>query len=377
MKNFDKLYNRFMEMNTSRRVHKTRILVEEFDPKVAEDKGIEYTRTSVGGIEVVIPNKRSVGAGKNDQSTIIINQADLMQADSSFCVYNPQINKFASENADQMFFVLSLVVGTIGTSWPKFRNLFPVYAAFVKETDGADIPVEYIIGLDGIKHEVKDWFHKGAARYIKMLWHNRHFLYDNIYNKGLINDEFGLYTFLMRNIKGVSTVKGAFSVQLLAGKLGCIDNINTDIYGMPITIADPKGKQIEDAKFSKKNKVETDVLTPKGEQIVKDYIDFVKAIGKITNSPYSQRLWDDWVQLSAAKAVFMDYKQIQFNMVDGRVAVMPTYGKATNNNPKYTEFLKNVRKQGIDPYGGFEIGKEHYTLPKMGSDITDSRSRVG
>jgi len=355
------------------RNRKYKIVLEAFDADVAAEKNPNHIRTNIGGVEVIIPMKK--GTNKSEENTIIINQADLMDAKSSFCDYNPEINKFASESPENMFFVLSLVVGTIGTSWPNFRNLFPVYAAYVKETDGADIPVEYIIGLNGVKQSVKDWFYRGAAKYIKKLWKDRNFLYDNIYNKGLISDEFELYKFLIKNFSGASTVKAAFSVQLLSGKLGCVDNINADIYGFPISITNPSGEQIESPQFKTEKKVKTDKLTPKGEQIIRDYIDFVKAIGVVTKSEYSKRLWDDWVQLAAAKAVFMG-SQIQFNMVDGRVAVMPTYTNATNTNPEYREFLKNIKKQGIDPYGGYEIGKEHYTLPKMGSEIDDSKSRV-
>jgi hypothetical protein len=351
-----------------------KIIFEAFDPNVAAIKNPDHIITKVAGIDVIIPKKR--GTSHGEDSTIIINQSDLMNAKSSFCDYNPAINKFSSENPNNLFFVLSLVVGTVGSSWADFRNLYPVYVAFVKETDGADIPIDYIIGLDGKKHSVKRWFYKGASGYIKKLWHNRNFLYDNIYNKGLIENEFELYKFITRYFAGASTVKSAFSVQLLSGKLGCIDNINADIYGMPITITDKSGKAIESPDFKTIQKSKSEFLTPKGEQILIDYINFVKSIGKITNSEYSQRLWDDWVQLAAAKTVFTGDKQIKFNMVDGRVAIMPTYTGATNKNPQYTEFLQNARKEGIDPYGGYEIGKEHYTLPKMGSEIDDAKSRI-
>lgn len=352
-----------------------RIVVEAFDPKIAAEKNPDHIRTNIGGVEVIIPRKKGTSFD-DDESTIVINQSDLIDAKSSFCDYNPAINQFASESPENMFFVLSLVVGTIGTSWPNFRNLFPVYIAFIKETDGEDVPVEYIIGLNGVKQPVKEWFYKGASRYIKNLWRKREYLYNNIYKKGLIKNEFELYKFLIRNFEGASTIKAAFSVQLLSGKLGCIDNINADIYGYPISITNTSGQQIESPGFKTIKGEKSDVLTPKGEQILKDYIEFVKMVGRISNSEYSQRLWDDWVQLAAAKAIFMNKQQIKFNMVDGRVAVMPTYTGATNKQPEYTEFLKNVRKQGIDPYGGYEIGKEHFTLPKMGSEIEDAKSRI-
>lgn len=351
------------------------MVVEDFDPKAAEAKGIEYTLSKIDDVDVVFTKKR--GTDPNDvENTIIINQKDLMDADSSFCLYNPQINDLASNSPEDMFYVMGLVVGTIGTSWVQFRNLYPIYASYVKQTNGADLPVEYIIGLDGKKVKVARWFYKSAPKYIKSLWRNRDFIYKNIFEKGLIEDEYELYKFILRYVDGMSTVKAAFAVQLLSGKLGCIDNINADIYGSPVTITNNIGLQISSPAFSKKGGEKTEDLSKKGQQIVADYIGFLKAIGKVTKSEHSKRLWDDWVQLAAAKSVFADsHKQIKFNLLDGRTVLMPTYN-GTTNSPEYAEFLKNAKKTGVDPYGGFEIGKEHFTLPKMAGEIDDAKDRI-
>lgn len=363
-------FKKYFEKTTSKRY---KIVLEAFDPEVAAEKNPNHIVTNVAGVDVVMPiNKK--GTDKSEEDTITINQADLMAAKSSFCEYVPQIKKFASENPDNLFYVLGLVVGTVGSSWPKFRNLYPVYAAYVKATDGSDKDIDYIIGLDGKKEPVKSWFYKGASRYIRTLWRKRHFLYDNIYNKGLIDDEFELYRFLNRHFEGAATIKAGFSVQLLSGKIGCIDNINADVYGYPITITDTSGKQVNAPGFKSVKKQKTDILTPQGEQILTDYINFIEAIGQFTKTDASQRLWDDWVQLSAAKAVFSG-KQIRFVLVDGRSVIMPTYTGAAGNK-KYREYLNNVRKAGIDPYGGYEIGKEHFGLPKMASELDDPISRV-
>ena len=359
----------------SEKIHSTKIIVEAFDPNKATENGLEFDIMDVGGVEVVITKKKGKLSQKDDESTIIINQKDLIDADSSFCVYNPQINTFAKQNPDNMFFVMGLVVGTIGISWVQFRNLYPVYASFIKQTDGNDFPVEYIVGLDGKKVKVAKWFVKQAPKYMKALWKNRNFIYKNIYEKGLIEDEFELYKFLIRYVDGMSTVKSAFAVQLLSGKLGCIDNINADIYGTPVSISDNNG-QIVRPSFSKKDGLTTDILTKKGTSIVKDYIGFLKAIGKVTNSEYSQRLWDDWTQLASAKSLYADtHRHIRFNMVDGRSMIMPTYNGASNT-PEYTEFIQNAKKGGVDPYGGVHIGKEHLTLPQISDEIDDSESRI-
>lgn len=352
---------------------KYKIVVEAFDPSVAAEKNPNHMVTKVAGVDVVIPiNKKNTN--KSEEDTITINQSDLMLADSSFCDIVPNIKKFASESPENMFYVLGLVVGTIGSSWPKFRNLYPVYAAYVKATNASEKDIEFIIGLDGKKEPVKAWFYRGASNHIKALWRNREFLYKKIYGEGLINDEFELYRFLNRYFQGASTIKAGFSVQLLSGKIGCIDNINADVYGFPLSITNKSGKQVESPNFKTVKKVKTDILTPKGEQILTDYINFVKAIGEFTKTDASQRLWDDWVQLAAAKAIFKG-KRIRFVLIDGRSVMMPTYTTATNKDKEYAEHLRSVSKDGVDPYGGYEIGKEHLALPKMGSELGDKEAK--
>jgi hypothetical protein len=370
---FKDFYSVFVEESTKPDVV-TRFVVEAFDAAKADAKGIQYRETEVAGVKVVITGKRGIEFGHD--STVIINQSDLIDASSSFCQYNPQINQFAKESPENLFYVMGLVVGTIGSSWVQFRNLYPVYAAYVKQTDGRDFPVEYIVGLDGKKVKVARWFMKGAPRYMKRIWAQREFLYKKIYEDDLISDEYELYKFIIKHVDGMATVKAAFAVQLLTGKLGCIDNINSDIYGAPVTITNATGQQIDAPAFKTVKGEKTDELSPKGKRVINDYIDFVKAIGKAANSPYSQRLWDDWTQLAAAKSVFSDsHKQIQFNLVDGRTAIMPTYTN-DKNSAEYTEFLKNARKSGVDPFGGVEIGKDHFTVPKMAGEIDDASDRV-
>jgi hypothetical protein len=80
------------------------------------------------------------------------------------------------------------------------------------------------------------------------------------------------------------------------------------------------------------------------------------------------------VQLAAAKAIFKG-KRIRFVLVDGRSVMMPTYTNATNKDKEYAEHLRSVSKDGVDPYGGYEIGKEHLALPKMGYELGDKEAK--
>jgi hypothetical protein len=348
-----------------------RLVVENFDPDKAKGS---YELTKIDGVSVMIPSK--IKGEQNEDNTIIINQSDIIDTPSSFCKHNPEINKFAMSSPDNMFFVLGLVAGTVGSSWVDFRNLYPVYAAYIKETNGKPLRIDNLVGIDGKKRSIKQWMFRGASKNLIALWEQREELYKQIFETGLYKDSYELYKYIVYAVRGMSTVKAGFAVQLLTGKLGCIDNINTDVYGVPIILSKPDGSSFKSASFSKKDGEKTDNLTASGKKIIGGYIDFLKAIEKSTKSEVSQRLWDDWVQLAAAKAVFSaSHKYIQYNLVDGRVIVMPTY-KRQNAVVEYGEYLKNLQKDGIDPYGGYDISKEHLDLPVKSGEIDDVNSRI-
>jgi hypothetical protein len=322
----------------------------------------------IEGIKVALPKKQLFG------EPILINQNDLdKKFDRSFCEINPQINSFASENPDNLFFVIFLAMSSKGISWPDFRDMMPVLAKFIKQTDGNVEKINYLYDLTGQKRNVAAWFRTSHALTDgNFLWKKRKELYEKIYNKGYIEDVLKLYIYLS-NIRGLSTVKAAFVVQLLTGKLGCIDNINTDIYGVPVEIADVGAK--DDIRFqtiskATVNKKKTEEASAKGYFVAKKYIEFLQAIQKSINSlDISRSLWDHWVQLSAAKAFYQGSGYIELKKIDGETVAMPVY-KNKKSTEEYSKQLK-MKSSEENPYGAGDISADHYLLPKKASEIKD------
>jgi hypothetical protein len=330
-------------------------------------KKSEYNISKIGNIRVSIPIKRM------GQDPIVINQSDLENFNHDFCDINPQINEFAKSNSENFFFVMFMAIATIGISWPEFRELYPVLASAIKETNGKLPNVNSIVGLDGEERSVKKWLYKGALKRGIELWNTKDTHYSNIYDGGLINDEFKLYLYILRNVKGASTVKAAFMTQLLSGKLGCIDNINTDVYGRPIKItknlSTPSLASFKGVGFKRKDGELTDEPNKSGMEVVKTYIGFLEAIQKLIGSDnISRDLWDHWVQLSAAKAFYQGTgKHIKLIRKDKEISIMPVYKdlKSTSNYAKRLNKQYDPEKTG--DYGGSEISKDHLELPKFSS----------
>jgi hypothetical protein len=329
----------------------------------------DFVVKEIDGVKVALPKKQTLG------EPIVINQKDLDQNfDMSFCEINPKINKFASENPDNLFFVIFLAMSSKGISWPDFRDMMPILAKFIKQTDGNVPKINHLYDLKGTKRNVAGWFRTSHALTDgNILWKQREVLYDKIYNQGYIDDTLKLYIYLS-NIRGLSTVKAAFVVQLLTGKLGCIDNINTDIYGIPVEIANVSGKDIGFQNISKAtvNKQKTEEPTAKGYFVAKKYIEFLYAIQKTSKSgDVSRSLWDHWVQLSAAKAFYQGTGHIQLKTINGETVAMPVY-KDKKGTREYAQELRGKASE-VNPYGGGDISADHYRLPKIASELKDVR----
>lgn len=331
------------------------------------EHGDDFVVKEISGIKVAVPKKRTLG------EPILINQNDLdRDFDMSFCEVNPMINKFASENPDNLFFVIFLAMASKGISWPDFRDMMPVLAKFIKQTDGEVDRISYIYDLKNRKRGVAGWFRTShALKDGNSLWKSRHKLYDKIYNQGYIDDTLKLYIYLS-NISGLSTVKAAFVVQLLTGRMGCIDNINTDIYGIPVEIADVQNGDIRFQNISKAtvDGVKSEEPTKKGLFVAEKYIEFLNAIKAINkSSDVSKMLWDHWVQLSAAKAFFQGQGYIQLKTINGETVVMPAY-KDKEKARSYRDELRASASE-TNPYGASKISADHYLLPKTASELKD------
>ena len=160
---------------------------------------------------------------------------------SGFCLHNPQINKFAQENSTQMFMVLAFVLYTIQKEWQIVRQTFPDFLKWVFEEaipkDNWDYRGQsfskyaHILGM----HKV---YSPNEASHMRKLWEQKNTIYSTVMSllSGKVStsltdsSEFEIFKYLMENVSGLGAVKAAFASQLIIGKFGCIDSVNTRAY---------------------------------------------------------------------------------------------------------------------------------------------------
>ena len=244
---------------------------------------------------------------------------------SGFCLHNPKINQFAKENSTQMFIVFAFVFYTIQKEWQIVHHTFPEFLKWL---------FEEAIPQDNWNYEHKP-FHKFAnllapsndpqyanASYLQELWPKKNEIYSNIMaldksSSSSLSDssEFEIYKYIINNIRGLALAKAAFATQLILGKFGCIDSVNTAAYDALIRkdieqkgdksaftlqtrkvkkrpVLDAEGKEIQDAVIKKASGVS-----------MRGYIDFLKALQDLYGDDISKILWNDWCEIVGQKVV--------------------------------------------------------------------------
>lgn len=276
--------------------------------------------------------------------------------DSGFCEYNPQINKFAFESPDKMFIVVAFVMFTMQTSWYNVVEQFPEFIKWFFENALKNKKIISNINPPGTGHMIMSpkknvGGPSDKLSYVFEAWTNRKKIYDKLGEYR--NDPVEMYIWILENIKGLGMPKAGFLVQLITGRLGCVDSINSKIYGTEI-----------------KTGVSGNLRSTGNMEKIINYITFADPISKI--------LWDDWCEIVARKTDFnlpdpgSKGKQKPENMniatidKDGnRVAQTPYFRNRGN-----TEKLKReIKRLGLDKKSGKgdihkKISADHFNLLK-------------
>ena len=240
------------------------------------------------------------------------------EKESGFCEINPQINSFALESPENLIEVIIFVVATQLVRWPDVVAKFPHLMAHLDANDGMFVkdkppPVEG-------KEEEKDFpffaeLVRGKTQGIDRLWKNRNSIYSSLspvieeYNssKSANKEEaaFKLYVKLL-GLPRLGLPKAGFAAQLLIGRYGCIDSINSNILEVPkeLISTDSKGKTGFKSIGKRKDK-DTGELTgdiTKGSvELAKKYADYLNNLEKLINDDISKILWDNWCDIVAHK----------------------------------------------------------------------------
>jgi len=320
------------------------------------------------------------------------------EEESGFCLYNPKINAFALESPESLAETILFVFGTMQTPWPKFVPYFRFVADMAQ--DGKDIG-EFVSNMDksqratvirqiyldknGINEEdLTDeqelYLEKAVSAVVMMastpkastyntIWQTRGQIYEDIApllqaqeggpkdldSTGLLN----LYTELLK-LPGLGKAKAGFTVQMLTGKMGCIDSIWSKIWNA----TDPaiSGLITQTLKGQAKG---TEKNIRKHAQ---RYIDMLKAI-KDGSGMGSKELWDAWTEQVAIQMKNPGRNTFDYKLRDEKGNVILTgRGKYTYQAPKtkkgqpsQTEpYYTEKRPQDKDAQqGGIDVSREH------------------
>lgn len=242
---------------------------------------------------------------------------------SGFCLHNPQINQFAKDNSTNMFIVFAFVFYTIQKEWQIVRQTFPEFLKWIFES---------AVPKDNWNYKGQT-FHKYAnligaskkapnqARHLESLWKQKNSLYSTIMNlmskeTTSLSDssEFEIWKYIFQNVNGLGVTKAAFATQLIVGKFGCIDSVNTRAYDTMLrSDIKKKGKKsgftLQTRKKNKKivyDKNGRPILdvVPKDSVVgMKGYAAFLDALQDMYGDNISKVLWNDWCQIVGAKIV--------------------------------------------------------------------------
>lgn len=236
-------------------------------------------------------------------------------ADSSgFCLHNPAINNFAKSNSTNMFIVFAFVFYTMQKSWPIVTQTFPYFLKWVFEEaiqkDNWSYQKQSFAKFPNLLGANKQYPYQ--ARYIAELWKKKNEIYSNIV--GLMEgdkatSEYEIFKYILQNVTGLGVVKAAFVVQLIIGKYGCIDSINSRVY-KDLIYHDIEKKGVKSAftlkkRKDRKRKVITDdegnpIMDPvlKSSLLgLKGYVSFLQTLEDLYGDNVSKILWDDWCEI--------------------------------------------------------------------------------
>ena len=201
--------------------------------------------------------------------------------DSGFCEHNPEINKFAFESPEKMFIVVAFVMFTMQTAWFNVVEQFPGFVKWFFEKAIKKNKVASNIKPPGGGHMIMSPDKEGGVSrklgYVLKAWEQRKLIYNKLGEHR--DNPLEMYIWILNNVKGLAMPKAGFLVQLVIGRLGCVDSINSKVYGADINTG-----------------VGGNLRTPKMMERIERYINFTDPISKV--------LWDDWCEIVARKTNF-------------------------------------------------------------------------
>jgi hypothetical protein len=279
-----------------------------------------------------------------------------------FCTFNPKISSYALENKDQLAETIIFVIATQQSDWPTVVAQFKHIINKLR-MDGTLYDKEGRFGREMGFYKLIGFMGKQKINPINYLWANRATIYSTV--KRILSDweygaedrdaesaTFDLFRYFM-TLPQLSYAKAGFTVQLVNGRLGCYDSVNTQIY--PIPAAQKKVMINKQGRF--KPQVKSDDINSKRMQA---YITFLDQLKTNSESPHNQELWDRWTHVIAQKINLAGTKELITVKTDDNEVGLKPYQSLQKSNPDIKAYLDKY-KSGIS---GDEISKQHF-LPNI------------
>lgn len=282
-----------------------------------------------------------------------------------FCTYNPKISKYALENKDQLAETIIFVIATQQTDWPtvvaQFKHMIYKLRAdnTLYDKDG-----KYSKGSGFYK--LIGFMGKNKINAIDAVWNNRGEIYSttkSILKKWSYNESseeaeqaiFNLFRYFM-SLPQLSYAKAGFAIQLVTGRLGCYDSVNTAIYPIP--------DEFKKVLVGKGGKFRPNTGTEKLKtKRMMAYIQFLETLKDNANSPHNQELWDRWTHVIAQKIKLAGKTEPITVKKGGEEVDLQSYKTLALSNPDIKAYMDKWQ----DKITGDVVSKQHY-LPNIVDD---------
>lgn len=330
----------------------------------------------------------------DEYAATVDSRKNLESSESGFCLHNPLIKPFAFDNEVNMAILVSFVFFTIAKKWMDVKFRFDSFLQWVMTTDKKfqKSPLTtnwtYDKGAYFADENVPAPFTGPKNAFIKSLWENKKRIYDKIIaiydpktdpklsDEDYLKKAIEIWYVLINNVSGLGPTKAAFCVQLMMGKLGCIDSINSSVYKAIapddlFTKKENKEKEIElKMKGAPKDK-DTKELNKSGYKIAKAYIEFLNYLEKAASMDISKNLWDVWCDIVAQKLNFAgpktERKPIGISLPDGSISQVMPYQKDQKSHELINKYLEMLGGK-VDAR---DVSRDHADI------IIKSRERIG
>lgn len=312
----------------------------------------------------------------------VIELKKLSAKEGGFCTWQPQIKEFALKSPDNMATTLLFPIATQMQNWGDVTQHFIDLMTHLRAKGNLKYHEQE---KQNIKWKGMAYVGREGMEYI---WKNRRNIYREI--KPLIesNDTFELYKYCASRIPGLGLVKAAFGVQLLTGKLGCIDSVNARFLNIPPELMTKSGKMVSSVKsfVDKKSKQ----MSARGVYLLKLYVDFLKSARRFARDDESRQLWDIWCSIIGIRTLTAGNKQVKYRFDAGSYkGEIPMY-KATQPILSLQKRLFDAIKQqggkiSLNPDGSLDIdnkaikiasniiSQDHFKLPLNAMSIPQNR----